>query len=87
MPTSVQPLSISHSFNAGRRTATDRVNAAALDAAFASIAAKINEVIVALNETTRDDDALEDEVVDARCLSNDALEEISALVNAAVTPP
>lgn len=87
MPSSVQPLRLIHSFNSGRRTATDKVDASSLDEAFGLVCGKINEVIAALDETTAEDDSLADEVVDARHLSNDALDQISAMINAQVTPP
>lgn len=87
MPISVEPLQVTYSFNANRRTASDLVDAAALDAVFLLITDKINEVITALDVTTRDDDTLVDGVLEARHLSDDAVEQISAMINAQVTPP
>lgn len=87
MPLSVQPLVIAYSFTGARRGASDRVNAAQLDVIFGQIAGKINELVTALNVTTRDDDELDDEVVESRHLANDALDQISSLINARVTPP
>jgi hypothetical protein len=86
MPISVAPLRLNYSFHANRRGATDRVDAESLDEAFTLVIDKLNELILAMNATTRDDDSLDDECIDARCLSDDALNEISGLVNAAVTP-
>lgn len=87
MPISVTPLVTTYSFNANRRNATDQVDAAALDAVFLLITDKINEIITALDVTTRDDDTLADAVIEARHLADDAVEEISAMINAQVTPP
>lgn len=87
MPISVQPLRIGYSFNANRRGASDRVDAAQLDAVFALVTAKLNEIITALDVTTRDDNTLNDAIIEARHLGDDTVEEISAMINAEVTPP
>jgi hypothetical protein len=83
MPISVQPLVINYSFQANRAQATDKVDLARLDAAFAAITAKLNEVIVALDQTLRDDDTLDDGVLQSRHLSDEVLEELTVIANRA----
>lgn len=80
MSISVQPLVIGYSFVANRRQATDLVNLTQLDAAFLLVTNKLNEIILALNETTDDDNTLKDGSIAARNLSDDTLDEITSIV-------
>ncbi len=84
MPFSVQPVRITYSFAGARATATDLVDLPQLDLAFAALADKINETIAALDVIARDDDELDDGVLEARHLSDDARAEIISIVNANV---
>jgi hypothetical protein len=84
MPISVQPLVINYSFAANARQATDRVDLAQLDTALASVAAKLNEVVTAINVTTRDDDTLHDHVVEPRHLAPEVYSELASMVQKAV---
>lgn len=81
MPISVQPLVINYSFVGARIQATDKVDLAALDAAFVQITDKLNEIINALDVTLRDDDTLDDGCLEPRHMSDDFRAEIVALVN------
>lgn len=84
MAISVQPLVLTHSFTKARLQATDRVDAAALDAALAQITDKLNEVITALDVTMRDDDTLRDGSIEPRHLTDEVLASVTSLVNEAV---
>lgn len=81
---SIEPIVSTYSFAASAKSATDSVDLATLDAAFATIASKINEVITVLNAVIRDDDALADNSVTSDVLSIDAKEEMSSLAQQAV---
>lgn len=87
MPISVQPLIIEYSFVGARTQATDKVDLAALDAAFGQITDKLNEVINALDVTLRDDDTLDDACLEPRHLSDEVRAEIVAIVNEKVDTP
>lgn len=78
---SVRPLVINYSFAANRRQATDKVDLAQLDAAFAQITDKLNEIIAAVDITTRDDNTLKDSSIEPRHLTSDVYTEIVAIVN------
>ncbi len=80
MSLSVQPLVIDYSFVMNRKQATDRVDLAQLDAALMLVTNKLNEIIMALNETTDDDNTLKDDSIAARNFSDDALEQITSIV-------
>ncbi len=83
MPLSVQPLVIDYSFAANREQATDLVDAAQLDAVLGQLAGKLNEIIAAIDETTRDDDALDDHSIEPRHLSDEVYKELSAIAQQA----
>jgi hypothetical protein len=80
----VQPIQLGYSFVANRQQATDTVDLTQLDAAFAQVADKINEIITALDVTLRDDNTLDDGTVEPRNLSEDVHVELTALVNGAI---
>ena len=82
---SVQPLVITYSFAANRTQAVDSVDLDQLDAILGQVADKLTEVIDAMNVVQREDDTLSDQIVDFRSLNDDVVEELSSLVNAAVT--
>jgi hypothetical protein len=87
MPISVQPLTLTYSFQANRTQATDMVDLQQLDAAFAQITGKLNEILVALDETMRDDNTLDDAVVEPRHLHEECYKEITAIVNGTSSQP
>lgn len=78
---SVSPLVLRHSFSAARNRAADKVDVAQLDATFKQVQDKLNELIVALGETTRDDDTLKDQVLEPRHFHPEVYREITAIVN------
>lgn len=78
---SVRPLVINYSFAANRQQATDKVDLAQLDAAFAQVTDKLNEIIRAVDITLRDDDTLKDSSVEPRHLSSEVYTELVAIVN------
>lgn len=78
---SVRPLVLTHSFAGARNQATDKVDLAQLDAAFAQITDKLNEIIGAMDITLRDDNTLKDSSIEPRHLSSDTYSEIVAIVN------
>lgn len=80
----IAALRIDYSFAANRRAATDRVNATQLDATLAAIVAKVNEVVAALDETLRDDDTLDDAVIQPRHLNEEVITTIASMVQAEV---
>jgi len=84
MPISVDPLVIPYSFQANARQAQDKVDLAQLDAALAQLAAKLNEIGTALNVTLRDDNTLDDGVIESRHLSDEVLEALTVIANDAV---
>jgi hypothetical protein len=84
MPFGVQPLVVTYSFVGARTQATDLVDLAQLDLALGMIADKVNEVIAALDVIARDDNQLDDGVLEARHLSDDGRAEFIAIANAAV---
>ena len=87
MPCSVDPLVIGYSFAANAAQATDKVNLAALDAVLAQISDKLNELIIAVDVSTRDDNTLADSSIEPRHLSREAYMEITAIVNGTAVPP
>jgi hypothetical protein len=84
MPTSVQPIVIGYSFQANRTQATDKVDLVQLDAVVQTIGGKLNEILVMLDKTLRDDDTLDDRTVEPRHLHPETLAEIASLANAGV---
>lgn len=84
MPISVQPLTLNYSFQANRTQATDKVDLAQLDAALGQITDKMNEIVEALDLTLRDDDTLDDGVIEPRHMSDEFRAEIISAVNAVV---
>lgn len=84
MPTSVQPVVINYSFQANRTQAADKVNIAQLDAAIQTIADKLNEMLAVLDKTLRDDDTLDDRIIEPRHLHPETLAEIASIANTSV---
>jgi hypothetical protein len=82
----IQPLVIPFSFTGARTQATDQVDLASLDAAFALVTAKLNECITALNMTLAADNTLADNTVGVLTISPEAWAEIAA-VEQGGTPP
>lgn len=80
---SVQPLRLTYSFAANRQHASDSVDADQLDAALATITAKLNEVVAAIDTTLRDDDTLMDGSIEPRHLSDEVNVDIAGQVNLA----
>ena len=83
MACSVQPLALTYSATAGRSQATDNVDLAGLGAALAQITAKLNEIITALNVTTRDDDTLADGSIDRLNLNDDVYNQMASMAQQA----
>lgn len=81
MPISTQPLVLSYSASKGRLQATDKVNAVNLDAALATITAKLNEIIEVVNQTIRDDNQLQDGCLEPRHMSDEFRAEVVSIVN------
>jgi hypothetical protein len=84
MASSVQPLVIDYSFAANRRQATDMVDLDQLDGVIVTLTDKINEIIAALDVTTRDDNTLHDGIIEPRNLHPETESEFTALVQQAV---
>lgn len=84
MPLSVQPLVLNYSFAANARQAADKIDLPQLDATLSSIASKLNEIVTAINVTTRDDDTLHDHVVEPRHLAPEVYTELASMVQKAV---
>lgn len=66
--TSVNPGASTWSFYDNTLSASDKVDAAALDTQINDIWSRFDELLTALAVTIRDDDQLEDEIVRTRCL-------------------
>lgn len=80
---SVQPLQLTFSFTANRAQATDKVDLAQLNAAFATVTAKLNEIKTALDVTLGPDNTLKDGSIAPRHFSDEVDTEIAGKVNTA----
>lgn len=81
---SVPTLAITYSFNANRGQATDLVDSAQLDEVLNQIADKLNEIILALDAVTDDDDTLRDGIIVPSTYHPEVSDDIAAKVNLAV---
>lgn len=84
MPSSVQPLVLTYSATASRSQATDLIDLDGLNTALDQITDKLNEIITALNVTTRDDDTLLDNIIDRVNFDDNVYNEFSSMAQAAV---
>ena len=80
---SVAPLVLNYSARNQVGEAGNTVDLASLDAALATITAKLNEVIAAIDITTRDDDTLKDTSIEPRHLSDEVTVDIAGQINQA----